>query len=447
MPPSLPFILAACLAFLSTIDAQAGVISLRSAVDRALSANPALQASRERVSETSWGISQARASIFPEVTAYASAYKRKDSVANRTSVPFGGEAYNSYNANIRAEQPLLKWGIFSAIRYAGYAEDLAANEASIAERDLARRVILAYFKVVFDQKRLDILLQQDKVIAESLKVAQAQLGGAGKRTDYLQVKTQAALQKTKISSARVDLASSAAELATLLGLNEGTELPLHSALPDLSTSVISKSVSFPDASLLEMRRIQLQRDQLGEQRAVVFGDDLPSLSVIGVYDFTNYKKNELFDGASKSWSAQLLLTVPLFSGLSSVYERRALNSREAQLELSERDTRLALDLAQVKARKALEASEASLESAKEAAELSEESLRVGGRDYRLGVIDFLNYLRVQEANFTATTSLLQLRYDNIAAYANYFVASGQNISRLVDLLSSADSSPRKESKK
>lgn len=430
----LPRILLPMLALLSSVHAHAGVISLRAAVDRALSANPSLQAARERANETGYSVSVARATLLPEITATASAYKRKDAVANRTSVPFGGEAYNSYNANIRGEQPLLKWGMLSAVRYADYAEQVAQADADIAERDLVRRVILAYFKVVFDQRRLDILLQQEKVIADSLVVARQNLGGAGKRTDYLQVRTQAALQKTKISSARVDLASSAAELASLLGLSEGSELPLHSALPDLSTSVIARAVSLSSADLLELRKLQLQRDQLSEERAVSLGDDLPSLSLIGTYDFTNYKKNELFDGASKSWTAQLLLTIPLFSGLSSVYERRALNSREAQLELSERDTRLALDLAQVKARKTLEASEAALASAKEAAELSEESLKVGGRDYRLGVIDFLNYLRVQEANFTATTSLLQLRYDNIAAYTNYFVASGQSLSRLVDLL-------------
>lgn len=433
-----PLFLLPAIAFLSSVHAHAGVISLRAAVDRALSANPALQAVREKANETGYSISVARASLLPEITASASAYKRKDSVANRTSVPFGGEAYNSYNANIRGEQIFLKWGTLSAVRYADYAEQVAQAEADIAERDLVRRVILAYFKVVFDQRRLDILLQQEKVIAESLVVAKQNLGGAGKRTDYLQVRTQAALQKTKISAARVDLASSAAELASLLGLSEGTELPLHFALPDLSTSIIAKAVSLSSAELLELRRLQLQREQLSEERAVSLGNDLPYLSLIGTYDFTNYKKNELFDGASKSWTAQLLLTIPLFSGLSSVYERRALNSREAQLELSERDTRLALDLAQVKARKALEASEAALASAKEAAELSEESLKVGGRDYRLGVIDFLNYLRVQEANFTATTSLLQLRYDNIAAYTNYFVASGQGLSRLVDLLSAAE---------
>ncbi len=434
---SLSFILLIGFAFsLSSTPSQAGAISLKAAVNRALSANPALQASKEKVNETSYSISVAKAALFPEITAYASAYKKKDSVANRTSVPFGGNAYNSYNASIKGEQTLLKWGTFSAVRYADYAEQLAQNDADTAQRNLVRQVILAYFRVVYDQKRLEILLQQEKVINESIVVARQQLGGAGKRTDYLQVRTQAALQKTKISSARVDLASSAAELATLLGLQESTDLPLHSALPDLSTKIIDEKVNLPEAELLEMKRIQLQRNQLGEQRAVVFGADLPSLSLVGLYDFTNYKKSELFDGASNSWSAQLLLTIPLFSGLSSVYERKTLNSREAQLELSERDTRLALDLAQVKARKALEASEASLTSAREAAELSEESLKVGTKDYRLGVIDFLNFLRVQEANFTATTSLLQLRYDNIAAYANYFVASGQSLSQLVDLLSS-----------
>ena len=167
---------------------------------------------------------------------------------------------------------------------------------------------------------------------------------------------------------------------------------------------------------------------------MLLGKHLPSLSLLGDYNFANYSKSDLFDSASNAWSLQLLLKVPLFSGFSSIYERKATNSREAQLELEERDLRNSVSLEQIKSRKALEAAELSLASAVEAESLAKESLKEGRRDYNYGIIDFLQYLQVQRSNFDAITSLNQLKYDNIAALTDYFVASGQPLGLLIDLL-------------
>ncbi len=178
-----------------------------------------------------------------------------------------------------------------------------------------------------------------------------------------------------------------------------------------------------------------QREQVSETQSVLLGKHLPSLKLTGDYNFANFTKSDLFDSASNAWVLTLTLNVPLFSGFSSIYERKISASKEVQLELQERDLRNLVSLDQIKSRKALEAAELSLASAAEAASLAKESLTEGRRDYNYGIIDFLQYLQVQRSNFDAISSLNQLKYDNIAALTDYFVASGQPLGTLIELLS------------
>jgi hypothetical protein len=93
-----------------------------------------------------------------------------------------------------------------------------------------------------------------------------------------------------------------------------------------------------------------------------------------------------------------------------------------------------VSLRQIISKNELGLAEASLASATEAAALAKESLDEARREYKVGLVDFLQFFQVESANYEATTALLQLKYDVIGAYANYFIYSGQPLSVLIDLL-------------
>lgn len=415
----------------------AAPLTLKSALGTALSANPDLRAAREKREESAYTTALTRASIFPLLSAQSTATYKKDRVANRSasSVAFGGEPYNLYNASLNLEQPLFRWGSFANVRSSILDERIAEADARIAERNLTRELIKAFYRLSLQQNLINVLLDEQKVVDESLRTAQNRLRMGGKKVDLLQVKVQAALLKPKIEGARFQLASAAAELAKLMGQTEGTSFELKGKLPFLPSKELAGKLNLQELSLPELDRLQHTREQLDEQRSVLLGKHLPTLSLLGEYDFENYSKSDLFDSASNAWSVQLLLKVPLFSGFSSIYERKATNSRELQVELQEHGLRNQVSLEQIKARKVLEAAEFSLVHAAEAANLAKESLAEGRRDFNYGIIDFLQYLQVQRSNFEAATSLTQLKYDNIAALTDYFVASGQPLATLVELLS------------
>lgn len=424
-----------CFGFLvSPVSASAAVLDLATAVERSLDRNPKIQEVRERESQTRFEKYNLRSSLLPTIGITAVASHQKDSVANRTvgAVPFSGDSYNLYNVGIRGEQSLFTYGIFAAVKAAELAREISEVALETSERDMTREVIKAYFKVVLKENQVRLLEGEQAAVSDVLRTAQNRLRLGGKRIDVLQVRTQLALVKPKIDRAKNEFTAAAAELAELM--QEGTAFELSSQMPNLKVKDVEKRLDLSKFRLPELVKLRLEREQVDEARAVTLGKHLPQLKAIGSYAFANYTKAELFDPASNSWAVQLQLTVPLFSGLSSVFERRALNSRDEQLILRERDTANQLQLAQLKSRKTLESAEASLGSAEEAATLAKDSLREAQRDYRFGILDFLQFMQVQQADFEASSSLAQLRYDAIVAYADYFVASGQPIRTLVNEL-------------
>lgn len=421
----------------------AAPLDLKTAVDQALANSPAIREAEEKLNQLRFQKYGIRSSLLPQIAMSANAAHRKDSVANKTvgAVPFGGSPYNLYNVGIKGEQVLLAYGTFSAVAMAEYDRELGANSVEIARRDLTRRLISVYYRTVMNENLLRLLDEQEKVVGEILSIAQRRVNLGGKRIDVLQVRTQLALLKPKIEKAKNELSAAAAELANLMGKADTSEITIRGRMPNISTKELEKFLNLKEFNLPELNAIRLQRAQVDEEKSVTLGKNLPNLKILGDFNFINYTKADLFEPASNAWSVQLLLTVPIFSGLSSVFERRALNSRDAQLEYQERDVTNAVVLEQIKSRKGLESAEASLASAEEAAKLARDSLNEARRDYRFGIMDFLQFLQVEAQDFEAATSLLQLRYDAINASSTYFAASGQPLSTLVEILSREEKKP------
>jgi outer membrane protein TolC len=416
---------------------KAAPLTVRAAVDQALARNAGLQEAKEKYNQgrfTAWG---GWSTLLPAVNLEGSGAHRKDSVANKTpgSVAFGGEPYNLYSVNVKGSQPIFVWGSLAAVRKAGYQRDTEAAELEIAERSAIRETISAFYKVVIQERAIQILLDQEKAVRDALDMAQTRLRLAGgRKLDVLQMRTQLALLKPKIERARIDFATSAANLAHVLGEQEKPELEVRNSIPSLKGKVTPSG----DFRLPELERLRLNREIVDSDKSIALGRHLPQVKLLGDYGFLNYTKATLFEEAARSWSVQVMVTLPLFSGLSSIFERRALNAREAQLDFEEVTLRNDLNLKQIESRKSMEAAEASLASAEEAASLAQQSMVQGRQDFRLGIIDFLQYLQVQESQLEAAMSLNQLKYDTIVAYANYYAASGRPLGELVNLLVAED---------
>ena len=424
------------LVFSFSLNAQTGdSLGLRQAVQRAIENNNSIQQQRARIEQSRFDTSTTRALLYPNISFVGEGGQKKNSVGTTGVANFGGSPYNEYNLSLKLQQPLFGWGTLSAIRVADYNTKLAEIDLEIAERDLTQNVIQAFYQVMLNQRLYEILESRQKVVEESLATAQQRAQtGRGQRLDVLQVKTEIALLKPKIEYALNQLESSGAILATLLAERGKMELKLRGTLKGLLLADVQRRLDLRQSRLPELERVRLQRQQLDEQRDVIQGKHLPKLMLIGDYGALSYTKADLMSDYTRNWSVMVQLTIPLFSGFQSLHERRSLSEQDRQLDYFGRNTEDRLALTQVESLKAVQSTGSSLVYSEEAARLAEESMTEARRNYRLATIDFLQYLQVQRSALEALSSLDSNKFNNIVALSKYFVATGQPLTTLIDML-------------
>lgn len=411
------------------------LLDLKAAVAMALENNNNVKRARAKVEQDRWDTRAKWALLYPNLSLVGSATEKKDAVGGTSSANFGGKAYNQYAADLKLVQPLFAYGSLSAIRDADYNQKLTEIDLEIAERDLTQNVIQAFYQVLLNQRLLEILEKQKEVVNESLATANSRLRtGRGQLLDVLQVKTDLALLQPQIENAHNQLESAGAALATFLAETGKYELRLKGSLRTVSFQELQKHMNLKDARLPELEKIRFSRLQLAEQKDVAFGKHMPNLQLLGDYGSNAYKKADFLNDYTQGWSIMLQLTVPLFSGFQSIDERRSFAEQDRQFDFQGRDTENTLALNQVQSLKALQSAGASLVSAEQAAKLSDQSMVEVRRQFRLGTIDFIQFLTVEKNALLAYSQLDTIKFNNIVAYSKYFVATGQPLKTLVDVL-------------
>lgn len=189
-----------------------------------------------------------------------------------------------------------------------------------------------------------------------------------------------------------------------------------------------------EARLPEYEQQIVTMERLESQKAATLGTDLPSVQLVGDFGRNAYTSADMEDPNSTYWSAGVQLTIPLFTGLSSVYTRRDFASQASQLELARNGIENNLAFAQVKSLKNVEVSYASIIPSVSAYQLAQASLKEAEKMIRLGTINYLQFLSVQQALYQAETALNQAKFNYISNLVNYFVATGMPLDRLIDEL-------------
>lgn len=410
------------------------VLDLKSVVDIAKKNNPSLLLIQERINQVDAQKSLARAPLFPNISWNLAGVYQKDAIYTG-SPRFDGDAYNFYSSDVKLVQTLYQYGALDAVTVADYDTKIQMKQLEIEERNLTQNVIDSFYRFILNKQTLENLMKNQEIMQRALTTSnQRYNAGRGQMLDVLQVRTQLALIQPQVDQAKNQFEIAGQQLANFMGQKEHSGFNIKGQLKALLLKDVQKYIDLKNYVLPEYDVNQLQLDQLGYTRTATLGKEYPSVRLIGDYIYSNFKKPDLFSDYSNAWAIQLQLTIPLFSGLSSFSEKQILASTGAQLKIGKRNLENDLSLKQVSSFKNLQSSEASLLSSTEAVKLAEQSQNEATRIYRLSQIDFLQFLTVQQAALQAKTSLDALKYQNIMAYTNYFIATGQPLTVLVDIL-------------
>jgi outer membrane protein len=282
---------------------------------------------------------------------------------------------------------------------------------------------------------LENLEKSQEIYEKSLTTTEhRKMTGRAQLLDVLQIKTQLELLKPQIEQAKNQLQIAGNQLVYLMGQTEKEDFKLKGRLKTIYLENIRPKLKLENIQLPEYEVNRLQLEQLDYYRDTVFSKDYPNLKLVVDYLYNSYTKEDLFSANANSWVIQLILTIPLFSGFSTHDQNHEIASQKLQLGKNKSDIENMFYMNQVTSLKNLQSAEVSLKSAEKAEELAEASRLEAGRNYRLGTIDLLQFLTVEQSYLTAITSLNQLKYQSIVAYSNYFASTGQSMDVLVDLL-------------
>lgn len=410
-------------------------LTLKGAAQTALEGNPTVRSARLRFEELEQRATSAVSAFFPTLSANLGTTFKKDPLTNPFAL-FGGEAYTLYGVGLQLVQPIpLDGGLFGQLKSARAGRDLAALDLQIAERDLQRQVVEAYFSVLLAQRRVASLERNLSVQNELLELTKRrQRIGRSQALDVLQIRTGLALLEPKIAQARGDVLIATTALASVLGKPDLASLALGDPfnpipLPALQAKLKNlKEGQAPQP--LEAQRAELEARQLDGNRSTALARHWPQLSAVGGWSKAAYTVGDVLAQNSTTWNAGLQLTVPIFSGLSSVFERKALSAQTDALEQSRLKTLHELSLAQVQTQKNVELSWEATASSKRALELGTESLKEAHREFKLATVDYVQTLQSEQAYLEAELSYDQSKYDYLTHLGRYLAAWGYPLETL-----------------
>jgi outer membrane protein len=407
-------------------------MTLGSAVQEAMNENPVVLQAREKVNELASTLKTAFSQLFPNLSAYGNGNYKKDPLTNQYAL-FGGQPYNMYNAGLQITQPIYSGNLLSGgIGVAKSQQNQAEISFMMSQRDTTLAVIAAFYNVVFAERNVDILKENMKVDEDLLKVIKNfERTGRAQLLDVLQVKTQIALLVPQIAQAENQVKINAYQLATTIGERNARMIDVRGTLDPPNRKAIDEDVKNEKLRIFEIELAEEQIKQVQEQKDVTLAKELPNFNATVNWERSAYVKTDLLDEDATTWTVALNLTVPIFSGLSSVYERRTAASQEAEADYNKLNAQDQANLAQIQDLKTLDTSESTVAFSEKAFEIAGESLKEAMRMYRLGTSNLQQYLQNEQSYLQAEVTLEQAKYNYLVNLSKYYSAIGYPVTNLV----------------
>ena len=362
--------------------------------------NQNIRVSEARLRQARAIADQARAGLFPTVSANASATRIKSpSLANQPNFATG--AVNNYNAGLSASWELDLWG---RVRRT-VESDEASWQASAAQLEAARlsaRASLAqnYFALRVADATKRLLGETVQAYQRSLELTQNRYAsGVVARVDVVQAEVQLKSAQAQLIDVGVNRAQLEHAIAMLIG-----EPPAKLALApaDLALKMPAVPVALP-SELLERRpdiaaaerAAAAANAQIGVAKAAYF----PTLTLSGSTGFRTTNLADLISAPSRFWSLGAAATQLLFDGgARRAVTEQAIAGYDAQVA-TYRQTVLAAfqDVEDNLAALRILEEEATLQE--DVVESARRAVELTTNQYRAGVVSYLNVITAQTTAF------------------------------------------------
>ncbi|MBC7779319.1 MAG: efflux transporter outer membrane subunit [Proteobacteria bacterium] len=388
--------------------------NLDTLIDAIDPSNQNLRAAEARYRQALAVIAQARAGLFPTVSADLQGTRSLSPVSTGTrgGVVTSNSAAPStvYDVGLTASWEIDLWGRVSRTLESNRASAVA-SAADLAAVRLSARATLAqsYFQLRVAERRERLLADTVAANRRALTIAENRYAaGVVPRADVIQAQSQLASVEAQLIDVRIPLAQLEHAIALLVGRApadftlKGGELP---ALPqDIPLALPSTLLERrPDIAAAE-RRMAAANAQIGVATAAYF----PALTLSGASGFRSTDLSNWITAPARYWSLGPALVLTLFDAgrrrgvidqNEALYDERVAQYRQTVLTaLQEVEDNLV----------ALRVLDAEAAAQQRAVEFARQTLEVTLNQYRAGLVGFTNVVTAQTALLSAEQTALSV---------------------------------------
>lgn len=428
------FLIAAVSAGASNVPDKT-VMTLEDCLELALVRNPHHLAVRERKIAAGMQVREAASRFFPSLSAQGTHILDEKLFTLEFPSFIPGEPpqrvavrfTKDYQFNLNFSLPLFTGGRLAS-GYRAASSHLQASRETVRE---SRHETLFNVKQAF----YGYLLARDfeTVAGEALDLAEKHLAnvralhqvGMASRFDLLRAEVQASNLKPQVIRARNSLQLAELALKTVVGLDLDSDVEFRG---ELAFSHLEKDADAAVAEALsrrpEIRRLEHQHRMASEMLKAARASHLPTLAVGGAYNIWA----DRFDFSKRTWqnfySVNLVVNIPLFSGLSTHAEVGRSKAMIRELEHLQQGLS---DMVRFEVRQALSnysQARETLLSQEMNVEQAREAVRIAELNYAEGLATSLDVSTAQVALSQALTNRSQALYDCAVSLAQLEKAAG-----------------------
>jgi len=412
-----------CLLIASNVSAR--TLSLKEAVREFIKRSPALEAARADEKKAGYEVKEAFSQMLPNI-------KLKGVIEGQEQPDeFGGTFFNgrSYSTLLEASQPIFMGGkVFNGLSLKRVQKEMASYQYFLTKQEQTTNVVKKSLEVASLKTQISILKLSEKTQKEFMNLTRKRRKrGTALRFEYEQAQADYLSYQPRIQAIEEQYHATQQELSSLLGFESETIEISWPARPKVDLGPVRPWIKQayqqrPDYIVKDYEVKVAQKKKWIDQ-----ADHLPQLSLAGTYGYKTREKSNIGDDTALMHTVQLTLEVPLFSGLSSVYKKRASEQVIYAAEKNKKQIEINIEAEVKRAHVSVLSAKKRLEQATAWSEKAQAALGSGIQSYRVGRVSNFQVVQLQQGNERAALSRTESLQAFHVAVLNWYVAIGRDL--------------------
>ena len=399
-------------------------INLPEAIDIALKSNLQILMAQEKVRETEQAMKEAFAGYFPLLSLQGNythlGEPPKVYIPDWGEFEFGPQDTTAFALSLT--QPLYTSGQISlANQQAKLSYQVAREDLKSTQSEIVFQVKQSFYSVILAQENLQITKQALDQAEAHLQIAESfYQSGRASRFDLLRAKVEMAKFKPEVIRAKNDLALAKESLAILL--SQPSSLEIEEKLKfEPGLLILDEALQAALSCRSDLKSLRLQEDMASLSIRITRAVNLPSLSLLGNYEYTSGGGREW----ENDWNVNLVLGFTLFDAGKNKAQVEQRRSQVRQTQLAIKQLRDGIQLEVKQAFWNMQAAKESMVAQEQSIQQAEEALSIAEARYKNGTITQVEVLDAQLALTTARLGYTRALYDYNLSRANLTKAMGK----------------------